>query len=770
MIGDIDWFGQIVGGVSDGDISANKNIAKALIRFGLAVVIIEPDGKKAVCTLNTADAKRANTAAQDAAREAGSANWERVKHPCGISHAITDEKELTKVGVKRKLEAGANLAISPGHSSRRVIIVDVDTESERKAFLQDWSDRSGDDRTDTPMTVSSPGVMSAAVGKETTWVHKDGGHFWFDIPDGIELPERPGKLTWCRCHGVQQPTGGCLASWCAYYGSGYVLIPPSVRPEGAYRLTGGVEAAPQWLTDLVCESRTPEREEGRTGALSAFSDDPIDVWAQNTPWSEILGEDGFREHAHDNCGCPTFTRPGDATHSKSVTAHEVGCTQYDTSAGHGPLRIWSDALGSGTMSKLSYMAKFHHGGNIGAAMGALGISSMHADDDDDLFELGTTDDYPKDKAPTKGAPATDDDTEDAKDDAEEDTWAPVDLTALLDGDYEPVKPDRMMRTDGNGLIYSGMLHSFHGESESGKSLVLLWEAAITMNNGEDVLWIDFDSDAAENVGRLLAFGVEKAIIKDHFHYVRPEMGPKGSDGFRGMFGKTYGLAVIDGVTDAVMLLTGEGTSKGDPNQSFTYFSRRLPKRLAKMTGAAVVMIDHVTKDTQNRGRFAIGAQAKMSQLSGAAYLVEITEVFGRGMRGEIKLSVGKDRPGGVRPHAGESQKGQLQEVARVTVDDTGTHTILRINPQGQSDIDPFEGRTENVDDMRRVSTALIDRPNGLGIRQIMDVLKERGQGMRHANVKAALEALEAGGYVTCKEIVNGKPSPYTLIQPYGETS
>jgi len=763
MIGDLDWLGIIVGGVSDGDVSANAKIAKALIRAGLAVVIIEPDGKKAVCTLNAAEAKKANILAQDEAREAGSVNWERVKHDCGIRHAITDEKMLTRAGVKRHLGQGANLAISPGHSSRRVIIVDVDTESERKAFLADWSERSGDDRSDTPMTVSSPGVMGAGTGTDTVWVHKDGGHFWFDVPDDVVLPERPGKLTWCRCHGVQQPTGGCLAAWCAYYGSGYVLVPPSNRPEGPYRLTGAVEPAPEWLTDLIGQSRVPEREDGRSGALSAFSDDPIDQWAQDTPWSEILTGD-FTPYSHDNCGCPTFTRVGgDATHKKSATGHEIGCTQYDTSAGHGPLHIWSDAVGgrNKTLSKLSYIAQRDHGGNVGAAMGALGISAMHEDDDDDLFELGSTDDYPKGEAPAKGA--------DKDDDQEDDSWACVDLTALLDGNYEPVKPDRMVRTDGAGLIYSGLLHSFHGESESGKSLILLWEAALTMMAGEDVLWIDFDSDAAENVGRLLAFGVEKAVIRDHFHYIRPETGPKGSKGWGLMFTRDYALAVIDGVTDAVMLLTGEGTSKGDPNQSFTYFSRRLPKKLAKYTGAAVCMIDHVTKDTQNRGRFAIGAQAKMSQLSGAAYLVEITEVFGRGMRGEIKLSVGKDRPGGVRPNAGEAQKGQLQEVARVVVDDTGTHTVLTINPHGTSLNDPFEGLRDNVADMVTVATALIDRPNGMSIRNIMAELKEAGKGLGYVKIKAALEALEMDGYVEQKEIVKGKQAPWTLIKPYEGT-
>ena len=765
MIGEIDWFGRIVGGVADGDVSMNARVAKALIRAGLGVVIIEPNGKKAVCTLNARDKKAADVAAQDEARKAGSPNWERVRHACGIKHVITDEKMLNRAGIKRWLEQGANIAVAPGTGERRIIIVDVDTEEERRAFLEDCEDIP----TGLAMTVSSPGVMETSVDGEKVWAHKNGGHYWFDVPEGVDLPTRSGKITWCRCHGTNQPKDTCPRAWAAYYGSGYVLVPPSVRKEGAYTLTGGVQLAPEWLTHLIASSVSrPAAEDGREG-LSALNaeDDPIDTWSRETTWNELLTEDGFTPFGHDTCGCPTFTRPGSPVHAKSATAHEEGCTQYDTTKGHGPLRIWSDALGSSTLSKLSYVARYRHDGDMGQAMRSLGINRLTEVDELSIFDPGDFGDVPKANAPSNGADSStgkgsedvtneDADKDDDKDDG--DTWCVQDLGQWLDGDYEPVKPDLMPRTDGQCLLYSGELHSFHGESESGKSLIVLWEAGRLMQDGHDVLWIDFDSDARENVGRLRAYGVPIDVIREHFKYVRPEGMAKGSKGYAALFRNKYKLAVLDGVTDAILLVNGT-ESKGDPNSAYVMFSRRLPKKLMDETGAAVVMIDHVVKDGPNRGRFAIGAQAKMSQLSGAAYTVLITEAIGRGMKGEITLHIGKDRPGQIRPYAGKMDKNQMQEVARVTVDDTGRHTVITINPQGTTLTDPFS-MTNDMAEMETIAQILKGYPKGLGIRQIMGELRKQDAGMNQGRLQTCLDDMVASG-----QLIKGETGPRGLV-PY----
>ena len=123
-----------------------------------------------------------------------------------------------------------------------------------------------------------------------------------------------------------------------------------------------------------------------------------------------------------------------------------------------------------------------------------------------------------------------------------------------------------------------------------------------------------------------------------------------------MLSGTYALAVIDGGTDALGIF--EHTRRRTTTTP-ARGSRRFPGLIATRTGAAVVLVDHVVKDTGTRGRWAIGGQQKMAGLTGAAYTVEVVEPLGRGIRGEVVLRVAKDRPGSVRrpvqegrPHTG----------------------------------------------------------------------------------------------------------------------
>ena len=51
--------------------------------------------------------------------------------------------------------------------------------------------------------------------------------------------------------------------------------------------------------------------------------------------------------------------------------------------------------------------------------------------------------------------------------------------------------------------------------------------------------------------------------------------------------------------------------------------RTVPRSLAARTAAAMVLVDHVTKDTDSWGRFAIGGQAKMAGLDGATAMREV---------------------------------------------------------------------------------------------------------------------------------------------------
>jgi hypothetical protein len=387
MMGDIDWFGTTFGVFPEGGIAEHgKRAALAMVRAGLAVTLVKTTSHKEPVCLYHLDA-RGKKAADTAAQDAGTAKRDGT-HRCGVYCAITEEKQLGHKGVKALFEQGVNLSVSLARSTRRVLIVDVDTDAERKAFLEDWAANGGDVGLDTPLTVASPGVF-----RDKTWRHKDGGHMWFDVADDVELPAT-GEAKWCGCHKFDTPADGCKRKWSLFWtGSArYVLVPPSVRPEGPYRVTGQALAAPEWLIRIAQESATRTPAE-RTGELNNDDGDPINAWSSSTPWADLLTAAGWSEFDTDSCGCATWNRPGHAN-AKTATAHDPGCGQMTTDGGHGFLHLWTDAwrpAGKSNLTKLDFVAHVWHGGDYKAAMTALGIERSRRDEVpelDELFVLG----------------------------------------------------------------------------------------------------------------------------------------------------------------------------------------------------------------------------------------------------------------------------------------------------------------------------------------------------------------------------------------------
>lgn len=231
------------------------------------------------------------------------------------------------------------------------------------------------------------------------------------------------------------------------------------------------------------------------------------------------------------------------------------------------------------------------------------------------------------------------------------TWAPIDLTSVLDGTYKAEPPRFMKRTDGVGLLYPGKVHSIQGEPESGKSMVMHAVIAEALGQGLRVLLLDFESDEGTVINRLKLLGAKPENIQANLDYIRPDVRPyevaAEREEWNQILKSRYSLAVIDGVTEAFAVF---GVKSID-NDEVTSWGRMVPRMIASRTGAAVVVVDHVTKNADSRGRFAIGAQAKMSYLTGTAYTVEVLTPIGVGMCGKLALRVCKDRPGLVRPTA-----------------------------------------------------------------------------------------------------------------------
>ncbi|PWH05212.1 hypothetical protein DEO23_14120 [Brachybacterium endophyticum] len=331
------------------------------------------------------------------------------------------------------------------------------------------------------------------------------------------------------------------------------------------------------------------------------------------------------------------------------------------------------------------------------------------------------------------------------------SWRPLDLTAILDGTYTRPEPTIMPRTDGPALFYPGKVHTVYGESESGKSWIAQHAAATTVTGGR-VLFIDFESDAPDVTGRLTALGTTtEQLLSDAFAYVRPEASPHTfheADEFAQLLAQQWDLCVLDGVTEALGL---DGKSTMD-NDEITAWMRDIARRIARTTGAAVILVDHVVKSTEGRGRFPIGGQAKMAAIDGAAFLIEPLTPIGPGLDGTLTVRVTKDRPGAVRAHAGAWRKSdRTQEAARVRLDSThgdGTTTVTVQPPeygelQAADPDKPF--RPTKV--MEKISRILETMREETSLRGLLDLYRDSGSKARRGTVIEAINHLADGGWI-----------------------
>ena len=254
------------------------------------------------------------------------------------------------------------------------------------------------------------------------------------------------------------------------------------------------------------------------------------------------------------------------------------------------------------------------------------------------------------KAPTADDPDDDGNTHTS--------WWPIRLRTLFEHGYEPQRPELFARSDGQPLLYPGKCHACNGEGESGKSWFLLIACLLTIKAGQHVLYIDFEDTEDTVVSRLLALGADPDEVIALFHYMAPNeptftltprnevrYTPAHADLWAVLERHTIALVVIDGVTEAM------GTHGLDPekNGEFRLFHDTLTRPIAR-SGPACAYIDHVTKDKESRGKYAIGGVHKYNAMDGAVFSFQPLTTFGVGQHGSSRINVQKDRPGQLRQH------------------------------------------------------------------------------------------------------------------------
>ena len=351
------------------------------------------------------------------------------------------------------------------------------------------------------------------------------------------------------------------------------------------------------------------------------------------------------------------------------------------------------------------------------------------------------------------------------------SWRFEDLTQLASGVELPPTPTVFQREDGQGLFYRGAVNDLHGEPGCGKSMIAQIAAAQELKSSHDVIYIDYEDSARNVVKRLLLLGVTGEQIVAHFHYVRPSAKPSSPtslDGWREtlQYADTATLAIVDGVTSC-LAYAGLDSNSGD---DIAAWYNTMPRPISAC-GPAVVLIDHVVKSKDNRGRYAGGSMQKLALIDGISYSVDMTKPVGKGVRGTIVIKSGKDRISEIEEHCAVnwSNGSHLREAARIEINSTNPKlmhvTIARPNMM------PSEDRQTKRDDFR--PTGLMEKISQLvenaieepSQSELFDALKSDGSGAKTAIMSKAIRLLLEEGYVTNRASRHNRAC-YRSARPY----
>lgn len=337
------------------------------------------------------------------------------------------------------------------------------------------------------------------------------------------------------------------------------------------------------------------------------------------------------------------------------------------------------------------------------------------------------------------------------------SWRPVDLGPFLRGEVSRAVPSiGLTRRDGLRLIYPGKEHAVIGEMESGKSWLITACVAAELDAGRHVVYIHYEeADPSDTVERLRALGAPADQVLALLRFVGPEQ-PVSPQQLTRLLDPAPSLVVHDGVNEA-MSLHGWAIREEDGAAAF----RRHLVKPCTSAGSAVLSADHVVKDRESRGRYALGSVHKGNALNGALLVLENAEPFGRGQRGRSHIYVTKDRPGHLRRHGRATKTPGKTYVGELVIDDTRQRVdyldlaFLAPDPEHRG-----ESEAQPVAVMVKVSEVLASHPAGLSKNSIETLV-----GGRATVVRTALELLVADGYVAAQQ--RGAAKIHTLIKDYG---
>lgn len=564
-----------------------------------------------------------------------------------------------------------------------------------------------------------------------------GMHLIYRHPPGIEIRNDAGRRL---APGIDIRGDG-----------GQIVAPPTIHPNGTpYTWDAGQPTEPvdppEWLTQLVAGPTITEPARHERSTL-AHSDRPGDLFAAATTWHDLLTPDGWTLHHIDRDGEHHWTRPG-----KTVREGTSATTGYQ---GADVLKIFTSSVGhlglteGDTYTKLGYLAATRFNGDHHQTASFLAQQGWTTPTPDftDLIETSIQTGH----TPEPVARLITDtiETLHTVDTPDPLGWTFTDLTDIINGDDTPEVPTMLTCTDGTtNLLYPGKVHTISGEPGGGKTWIALVAIAETLQRDGTAILIDYEDNPRTAIRRLRQLGISPQQLQ-RFHYINPPTPIQDRNGrmsastintLNWIENQKPDLIVLDSVGESI---ANEGSDQNDDSQVAAW-SRLIPKRLENY-GSTILMLDHVTKNKETRGQFAIGSQRKLAAVTGAAYILDVRTAPSRTADGHLRLTCSKDR------HGTFQARHTVCDI-HVTNGPDSRVTVQLVAPTG-TDFKPTRY-------MEGVSLHL----EMYGDSTKKDV--EAEVDGKATYIRQAVAELVAGGYVVVKQ--DGRSHVLHLVEPYRE--
>ena len=389
------------------------------------------------------------------------------------------------------------------------------------------------------------------------------------------------------------------------------------------------------------------------------------------------------------------------------------------------------------------------GGGIGPGMDSPGIGKSHDESGSESLSRETN------AEPTGPDEPIDEGSWEEDDFQDRDPIASFDIAELMrGGDIEREPPTMLQRTDGRCLIYPGRLHSIYGEPGHGKTWVSLYLVRERLLAGESVVYFDYDEDDGGRsiARRLLELGSQPEEVAN-LHYFNPQGIGRDGDQWSRMRMTVRRcnptLVVVDTMAPALVEL---GLNEKDNAEVGAWYRHARWLLSAASSRPALVIVDHVVKSGEGRGRWARGAGDKLGRLH-AAYGVDSTTPFSRDKPGQINLLIAKDRGGEV------GREGEVAATVRFNPSNNGAHLAISIDVPAQASLADLAQAHENVkqEAKDRIFRVIAEEPDN---RQWTARDLKRAVAMQSAVVDEALDDLSNAGLLMCA--ITGRTKRYSL--------